>query len=93
MLPKRGHGTLLGHLTVLLEANSVPSAWGQRPFPVYPVANELLFAQAPSKAPGGSGCSTAPFCALGKRKEHATTAPLIRLGQAFDLLLKMYELL
>ena len=93
MLPKRGRGTLLGYFAVLLKANAVPSAWDQRPFPVHPVANKLLLAEAASKAPGGSSCSRAPFSALCKRKKRATTALLTRLGQAFDLLLKMYELL
>lgn len=73
------------HLAVLLEENTVSSVWGQRPFPVHPAANELLLAQAASKAPGGSSCLRAPFCALGERKECATTALLPRLGQAFDL--------
>lgn len=62
------------YLAVLLEADTVPSAWGQRPFPLHPVANELLLAQPASKTPGGSICFRASFCALGRRKERATTA-------------------
>lgn len=88
--------TWLWHRAVLLEANTVPSALCRRPFPVHPVANELLLAQAASKAPGHSSCSRAPFCALGRRNKCVVTVLamlLARFGQAFDLLLKMYELL
>lgn len=88
--------TWLWHRAVLLEANTVPSALCQRPFPVHPVANELLLARAASKAPGHSSCSRAPFCALGRRNKCVVTVLamlLARFGQAFDLLLKMYELL